>query len=185
MKEIVIYGRGGLGAVTTGQILSAAAFYDKKFSQSFPTYGVERTGAPVQAFVRISEKPINIRCEIYNPDIVVVLEPSLIEAVNITSNLKKDRIIIVNTNKEMKIKNFKTYSVDATGIAMKIFGKPIVNTVMLGAFAKVTGIVKIESIKKAIDDVLGKKGKEMAELNKKAVEMAYTQCKGGVCKLHV
>jgi len=202
MKEIVIHGRGGLGAVTTGQILSAAAFYDKKFSHSFPTYGVERTGAPVQAFVRINEKPINIRCEIYNPDIVIVLEPSLIEAVDITKGLKKDSIIIVNTNKEMKIKNtkkhgffgnrksedspvFKTYSVDATGIAMQIFGKPIVNTVMLGAFAKVTGIVSIESIKKAIDDVLGKKGKDMAELNKRAVDIAYKQCKGGVCKLHI
>jgi len=185
MKEIVIHGRGGLGAVTTGQILSTAAFKDGKYSQSFPTYGVERTGAPVAAFVRISEKPINIRCEIYHPDIVIVLEPSLVEAADITANLKKESIIIINSNKVMKIKNFDTHSVDATGIAMQIFGKPIVNTVMLGAFAKVTGIVSIESLKKAIDEVLGKKGREIADKNKRAIEMAYNQCTGKVCKLHV
>ena len=121
MIEIRIHGRGGQGAVTTGQLIAIAAFYDKKYCQSFPMFGVERSGAPVQAFVRISNKEIHLRSEVYTPDIVIVLEPSLIEAVDVTKGLKKDGKIIINTNKkpsELKIKgNFNICTIDATSSA--------------------------------------------------------------------
>ena len=153
MHEIVIHGRGGQGAVTTGQIMAIAAFYDKKFSQTFPSFGVEREGAPVNAFVRIDNKEINERCEIYNPDIVLVLEPTLLKDIDATKGLKKSGIIIINTNKKLKIKNFKVYCVDATKIALDVFKKPFTNTIMLGAFSKSTKLITLNSLKKAVDDV--------------------------------
>mgnify|MGYP000268174864 CR=1 FL=1 len=178
MLEIRIHGRGGQGAVTTGQILAIAAFYDKKECQTFPNFGVERTGAPVEAFARISDEKINVRSRIYNPDIVIVLEPSLLEVVNVTKGLKKGGTIIVNTNKsndEIGIKgNFKVHTVDATTIALSIFSKPIVNTPMLGAVSAITGVVTLKSLKKAVDDrFLHTKGRKIAELNKKAIEEVY------------
>jgi len=100
MIEIRIHGRGGQGAVTTGQIMAIAAFDDGKQSQTFPMFGVERSGAPVQAFARISDEKINIRSQIYSPDIVIVLDASLLETVDVTSGLKEKGTLIVNTNKK-------------------------------------------------------------------------------------
>lgn len=182
MIEIRIHGRGGQGAVTTGQIMAIAAFYDNKQSQTFPMFGVERTGAPVQAFARISDEKINIRSQIYNPDIVIVLDASLLETVDVTSGLKKNGKIIINSNKkpdELKINgNFNVYTVDATSIALKIFGKPIVNTPMLGAFSKITKTISLNSLTKAIDETfLETKGKKIAELNKEAITAVYNQTK--------
>ncbi|MFH1510715.1 MAG: pyruvate ferredoxin oxidoreductase subunit gamma [Candidatus Woesearchaeota archaeon] len=181
MIEVRIHGRGGQGAVTTGQILAIAAFYDANFCQTFPMFGVERAGAPVQAFVRISDEPINIRCQVYNPDVVIVLEPSLIGVVNVADGLKKGGAIIVNTNKPAKdlgLKgDFEVHAVDATSIALEIFKKPIVNTAMLGAFAATTSLVTIGSLEKAIDERFAKKGAEIAELNKKSVRQVYESTK--------
>lgn len=178
MKEIRIHGRGGQGAVTTGQILAIGAFYDKKESQTFPNFGVERSGAPVQAFVRIDEKKINLRSQIYNPDIILVLEPSLISAVDVTKGLKKGGLIIVNTHKkprELGIKgNFDIRTIDATSIALKIFGRPIVNTAVLGAFSAITGLVSLKSLNKGIEDVfLNTKGLKIVNLNKQAIKEVY------------
>lgn len=173
MLEIRIHGRGGQGAVSTGQIMAIAAFYDKKESQSFPIFGVERSGAPVQAFVRISDKKINLRSQVYAPKIVIVLEPSLIEAVDVTQGLLKDGLIIINSDKpaeDFKL-NYDVETINATNIAMEVFGRPIVNTLMIGAFAKITGLLSKDSIKKAIDEkFLHSKGKKIAELNKKAID---------------
>ena len=182
MLEIRVHGRGGQGAVTTGQILAIAAFYDNKQSQTFPMFGVERTGAPVEAFVRISKDKINIRSEIYHPDIVLVLEPSLIQAVDVTKGLKDNGTLIINTNQtkdKLGIKgNYKVYTVDATSIALKIFGKAIVNTAVLGAFAAVTKTISLESLKKAINErFLTTKGKLLADLNNKAIEEVYNASK--------
>jgi pyruvate ferredoxin oxidoreductase gamma subunit len=182
MAEIRIHGRGGQGAVTSGQILAIAAFYDNKQSQSFPVFGVERSGAPVEAFVRISNEKINIRSQIYNPDIVIVLEPSLIKAVNVTKGLKKKGLIVINTfqkSNELGIgSDYNIRTVDATSIAIKIFGKAIVNTTMLGAFSRITNLVSLNSLKMAIDEIfLEKKGKTIAELNKKAIEETYNKTK--------
>ena len=178
MIEIRVHGRGGQGAVTTGQIMAIAAFYDNKQSQTFPMFGVERTGAPVEAFVRISSEKINIRSQIYQPDIVLVLEPSLLETVDVTKGLKEDGTIIINTNQpkeKLAIQGkFKIYTVDATSIALKIFGKAIVNTAMLGAFAAVTKAISLDSLKKAINEkFLQAKGKLLADLNNKAIEEVY------------
>jgi len=182
MIEIVIHGRGGQGAVTTGQLLAIAAFYDNKQTQTFPMFGVERCGAPVQAFVRISDEKINLRSHVYNPDIVIVLEPSLLSTVNVTKGLKKKGLVIINSNKkasEFKIKpSFNIKTVNATAVALEIFKKPIVNTAMLGAFSAFTELVSLPSLEKAVDEIfIGRKGKTVADLNKKAVREVYHKAK--------
>ncbi|ADC69166.1 pyruvate/ketoisovalerate oxidoreductase, gamma subunit [Methanocaldococcus sp. FS406-22] len=172
MIEIRFHGRGGQGAVTAAQILAKAAFYDGKFCQAFPFFGVERRGAPVMAFTRIDDKKITLRCQIYEPDYVVVQDATLLESVNVVEGLKKDGAVIINTVKDDLDLGYKTYTIDATGIALDVLGVPIVNTAMVGAFAGVTGIVSIESVKKAILDTF--KGK-LGEKNAKAAEVAYNE----------
>lgn len=182
MFEVRIHGRGGQGAVTTGQILAIAAFHDGKHTQTFPFFGVERSGAPVQAFVRISDDQIKIRSQVYSPDVVIVLEPSLLEAVNVTDGIRKSGTLIVNTNKspsDLKIRSdIQLHTVDATKIALDIFKKPIVNTAMLGAFAAVTKLVSLEGLEKAVDEkFLKRKGEEIANLNKQSIRKVYEQTK--------
>jgi pyruvate ferredoxin oxidoreductase gamma subunit len=182
MLEIRIHGRGGQGAVTTGQILAMAAFQDGKETQTFPMFGVERAGAPVQAFVRIDDKAINVRSQVYNPDIVLVLEASLLDVVDVTAGMKSGGTIIVNSNKDpkdLKIKgNFDIHTVDATSIAFDIFKRPIVNTPILGAFSAITKSVSLNGLKKGIHEKFAKdKGEMIAELNKKAVEQVYKNTK--------
>lgn len=176
MIEITIHGRGGQGAVTTSQLLAIAAFNDGKESQAFPSFGPERTGAPLAAFCRIDDKKIQIRSQIYQPDVSIILDETLLELPE-TINVKKGGIIIINTQKtaaQLNLKgNFKVYTVDATGVAMKIFSKPIVNTAILGAFAAITKIVSIDSLRKAIEELLLKKGKSLVEMNIKAVDDVY------------
>ncbi len=172
MIEVRFHGRGGQGAVTAAQILAKASFYDGKFCQAFPFFGVERRGAPVMAFTRIDDKKITLRCQIYEPDYVIVQDPTLLESVNVVDGLKENGAVIINTVKEDLDLGYKTYTIDATGIALDVLGVPIVNTAMVGAFAGVTGIVSIESVKKAILDTF--KGK-LGEKNAKAAELAYNE----------
>jgi pyruvate ferredoxin oxidoreductase gamma subunit len=179
MLEIRIHGRGGQGAVTAAQILAISAFYDGKQSQAFPRFGVERRGAPVEAFCRIDNTPINVRSQVYTPDIVLVLEPSLMEAVNVTDGLKKGGSIIVNTSQPVtgeKYADFKVHPVDASKVALEIFKADIVNTVILGAFSKVTGMVSIEAINKAVEDRFAGKP-QIVEMNKTAIKQVYEQVK--------
>jgi pyruvate ferredoxin oxidoreductase gamma subunit len=180
MKEIRVHGRGGQGAVTAAQLLAIAAFHEGKQSQAFPRFGVERRGAPVEAFTRISGETINIRSGIYHPDIIVVLDPSLIEAEDVTNGLKPKGTIIVNSIKDPKelIKNhddYQIFAVDATSIAMNLFKKPIVNTAILGAFAAATKLVSLESLNKAIEERF-EKSQKLIDINKKAVKEAYEKC---------
>lgn len=184
MIEIRVHGRGGQGAVTTGQILAIAAFHDGKFTQTFPMFGVERAGAPVQAFVRIDDEIINARSQVYEPDVVMVLEPSLMDTIDVTAGLKKGGVLIINSNKakdKLGIKNADDYNikiVDATSVALEVFKKPIVNTAMLGAFAGVTKAVSLEGLDKAIDETLLKrKGEKIAALNKEAIRKVYDNIK--------
>jgi pyruvate ferredoxin oxidoreductase gamma subunit len=181
MHEIRIHGRGGQGAVTTGQLMAIAAFYDGKYSQTFPMFGVERAGAPVLAFARIDDQPIRLRSQVYLPDIAVVLDPSLIKTVDVTKGLQKHSKIIINTNKsaaELGLAGgFDVHVVDATAIALNIFKKPIVNAPMLGAFAKISKLVTVKSLKKAVDEVLGRKGAKLSDLNKQAIEEVYKATK--------
>ncbi|MFA4640169.1 pyruvate/ketoisovalerate ferredoxin oxidoreductase subunit gamma [Pyrococcus kukulkanii] len=177
MIEIRFHGRGGQGAVTAANILAEAAFLEGKYVQAFPFFGVERRGAPVTAFTRIDDKPIRIKTQIYEPDIVVVLDPSLLETVDVTAGLKDDGIVIINTekSKEEVLKNLKKKPkklalVDATTIALEVLGLPITNTAILGAIAKATGLVKIESIKEAIKDTFSG---ELGEKNARAAQEAF------------
>jgi pyruvate ferredoxin oxidoreductase gamma subunit len=181
MHEIRIHGRGGQGAVTTGQLMAIAAFYDGKYSQTFPMFGVERAGAPVAAFARIDDRPVRLRSQVYEPDYAIVLDPTLVQTIDVTKGLKKHSKIIINTNKSVKdlgIKgDFDVHVVDATAIALNIFKKPIVNAPMLGAFAKISKLVTVKSLKKAVDEVLGRKGAKLSDLNKQAIEEVYKATK--------
>lgn len=179
MFELRFHGRGGQGAVTAAELLVKAASIEGKWGQSIPMFGAERRGAPVVAYARISDKPIRIHSQIYEPDAVVVLDPKIIEVVNVTSGLKGNGVLILNTNRrleELKLNNYKIAIVDANKIAVNlklvIAGFPVVNTAMIGAIVKALGLVKLESIVTAIRDTWSE---EFAEGNIKAVEIAYEE----------
>ncbi|ADL57922.1 pyruvate ferredoxin oxidoreductase subunit gamma [Methanothermobacter marburgensis] len=174
MIEIRFHGRGGQGAVTAAEILAKAAFEDGKYSQAFPFFGVERRGAPVMAFTRINDEPIRRRYQVYNPDYVVVLDEGLVDVVDVFSGLKEDGVVLLNTAGTFTSENAKIHTIDATGIALENLGRPIVNTVMLGAFAGVTGLVSIDSLIKIIKETFpGKIGDKNAE----AARIAYEKMK--------
>ncbi len=182
MIEIRFHGRGGQGAVTAAQLLAEAAFNDGKFSQAFPLFGVERRGAPVMAYARISENPIRIRAQIYNPDHVIVQDETLLQTCSDLLNpncpahgIKDSSTMLINSKKDpgdinLNIKNLKT--VDATKIALDILGIPIVNTVILGAFVAITDLVNVNSLKEVIRYGFPEK---LAERNINAIEIAFEQ----------
>ena len=182
MYEVRWYGRGGQGAVTASHVLVDAAYKDGFGGvQAFPFFGAERRGAPVKAFTRISKTTIYTRSMIYEPDAIIVLDPTLLDIVDVTEGLKKGGIIVANTKeipKRWRNRDWRIYIVDATAIALKvglvIAGSPVLNTPMLDAFAKATGLVKLERIKEAISNKW--KGKA-GERNIKAAELAYEQCR--------
>src|SRR3989338_863478 len=155
MKEIFemrIHGRDGQGAKTAAQFIAEAALDQGKQIQAFPEYGPERSGAPVASFVRISDKQIKSYAPVVNPDVVVVIDPTLIGPVDVAEGLAKGGILIVNTNETAEKINNKTkfngkiYTIDATKIAMDTVGKNLPNTPMLGALVKITDVVGLESI---------------------------------------
>lgn len=181
LVEIVFHGRGGQGAVTAANLLVAAALKDgNKGVQAFPFFGAERRGAPVRAFARISGEEIHLRSEIYTPDIVIVLDESIMDIVDVLKGLKKDGKILINTTKNPKDFDFsKKYSVatvDATGVALKyeilVGGIPVVNTPILGAVPKILNRVTLKSIQEIVK---GKWRGELAEKNVKATQDAYEQ----------
>jgi len=182
MYEVRFHGRGGQGAVTAANILAIAAFKAGKYTQSFPFFGVERRGAPVMAFTRMDDEKIKIKNQVYEPDAVVVLDPSLLEAVDITSGLKKNGVIILNSKKkpdELGCDN-PVATVDATAIAIDhgLGSKtaPIVNTSILGAYAKAMevlgreGHIPIDKILEAVEEKAPVKPKENADATRKAYE---------------
>lgn len=179
LKEIIIHGRGGQGAVTAAQLVAHAAFLEGKWVQAFPYFGAERRGAPVKAFARISDEPILMHSQIYDPDYVIILSPELTRIVNVTEGLKKDGLILMNTTKkpeETKFNGQRIATIDATEIAIElgllVAGFPVVNTTIVGAFAKATGEIKLESFLKTIRETWsGSAG----EKNAKAAKLAYEQ----------
>ena len=177
IREIRIHGRGGQGGVTAAELIARAAYKEGKWVQAFPYFGAERRGAPVKAFARISDDPILIRSQIYNPDYVIVLDESLLDVANVTEGLKKDGIIIINTRKkpsEIDLAGYRVATVDATGIALElgllVAGLPVVNTAMVGAFAKATGEIRIESV---IESIKEEWRGAIGEKNAKAAVLAY------------
>lgn len=179
MLEIRWHGRGGQGAVTSVEMLAQAAIGEGKYAQGFPSFGPERRGAPVAAFNRIDDKQIKVRSAVYKPDVVVVLDSSLVGLVNVTEGLKPDGTLIVNTPKspeELKKElNFKgrVATVDASKIAWEELGVPITNTTMLGALIKVLDIVKLDSVKEPIEHRFGR----IAQKNLAALKKAYEDVK--------
>ncbi|HPQ42672.1 MAG TPA: pyruvate ferredoxin oxidoreductase subunit gamma [Syntrophales bacterium] len=179
MIEIRWHGRGGQGAVTSVETLALAAIGEGQYAQGFPSFGPERRGAPVAAFNRIDDKKIRVRSGIYNPDVVIVLDASLMSLVNVTEGLKPEGALIVNTSKSpeevKKDSGFKgtVGTVDASKIAREELGVPITNTTMIGATVKATGLVKIESVREPLKKRFGR----IAQKNINAMERAYKELK--------
>lgn len=178
LVEIRWHGRGGQGAVTSTELLARAAINEGKYAQSFPSFGPERRGAPVMAFDRIDpNKPIRVRADITEPDVVVVLDPTLLGIVNVASGLKDNGVLIINTSKsiedfeaEFGIK-WQMASVDATRIARELLGVPIVNTTMLGVLLRATEVVKMESLMEPLEQRFAR----LAERNINAMKRAYEE----------
>jgi pyruvate ferredoxin oxidoreductase gamma subunit len=161
MITVRIHGRGGQGNVTLAELIAMAAFYNGKQVQAFPVFGVERKGSPVTAFVKIDDKFIRGRQQVYEPDYIMVLDPSLVAIANVLTGAKKNTVVIINSDKlpEQVCPGYagKVYCVPVLKIALEIIGKPIINTAILGAFARISGLIKIDAAKKAITEHLGEK----------------------------
>jgi len=177
MREIRFHGRGGQGAVTTAELLARASISEGKWAQAFPSFGPERRGAPVLAFCRVSEHKIFHRCQIRQPDIVVVLDPSLLDVLDPTEGLKPDGLLVVNSElgpeqlKQNYKYNCKVATVDASKIAKEVLGLPITNTAMLGALLKASRIIKLESLEEPLRERFGRNG----EINLQACQRAYQE----------
>lgn len=177
MEQIRIHGRGGQGVVTAAELIAIAAFYDGKEAQAFPNFGVERTGAPIQAFARISDEKIVTREQIYEPSVLIIQDSTLIDSVDVFQGINSNTKIIINASENrwpnLKIKSKHLYFSPATEIALEIIGKNIVNTVILGAFAEFTGLVSLTSLEKAIREKFAGKKEEIIEKNIAALRRAY------------
>jgi 2-oxoacid:acceptor oxidoreductase gamma subunit (pyruvate/2-ketoisovalerate family) len=163
MTELRIHGRGGQGAVVASKLLAAAMFHEGRSVQSFPSFGVERRGAPVTAFLRVSDGPILLRCEITHPDGVIVLDPTLVEATDVAAGLKPGGLLLLNAPHDPShypalAERFRLGTVDASEVARRhglgSRTQPIVNTAILGAFAALSGLVGIESVLHVIQEEL-------------------------------
>ena len=185
--EIRWHGRGGQGAKTASLLLADAAFNTGKYIQGFPEYGPERMGAPITAYNRISDTPITIHSNIYEPDYVVVVDDTLLESVNVTGGLKEEGAIVINTTKDADylksvLKGYKgsVYTIDARKVSMETLGKYFPNTPMLAAIVKVSGIMSDEAL---LADMEGSfkhkfaKKPEVIEPNMKALELALKEVK--------
>jgi len=183
MLEIRWHGRGGQGAKTAAMLFAETAIEEGKYGQGFPDYGPERMGAPLRGFTRVSNQPIIIHSSIEEPLVVVVLDQTLLNSVNITEGVPSDGIIIVNTHlkakeirEKLKILDKTIYVVNATQIALDCIGKPIPNTVMLGALIKITGIFNIHDMEHNIKKKFEKKfGEKIATGNVKAIKKAFEE----------
>jgi len=174
MIEIRIHGRGGQGSVTAAELLAVAAFDDGREAQAFPAFGVERRGAPVQAFCRISDEPIRLRSQIHAPDYVVVQDPTLLDTVNVLAGLKPDGTVLINTERPASELDLETkarvVTFPATQIALEELGRPIMNTAILGAFAGVSGAISFDAIERSIRHRFPG---DLGEKNVRAAQRAY------------
>lgn len=165
MVEVRFHGRGGQGAVTSAEIVAQAAIGTGAFAQAFPSFGPERRGAPVQAFLRVSDKPIRLRSKIYKPDAVIILDPTLLGTINPSEGLKQGGVVIINTSKtpdELKtlFPGFRIAFVDASTIAREELGVPITNTTMLGSLIKATNVVDLAALEGPVQKRFGAIGQK-------------------------
>jgi pyruvate ferredoxin oxidoreductase gamma subunit len=178
--EVRIHGRGGQGVVTAAELLSVAAFAEGRHAQAFPTFGSERTGAPVVAFCRIDKRPIRSRDPIAEPDVVIVQDPTLVHQVDVFGGLRPDGCVLLNTSKgfaelgladvETRFQPARCVAVPATEIAREHLGRPVPNVPLLGAFAALTGVVSLGSVQHAIRERFGG---EIGERNVNAAAAAF------------
>ncbi len=180
MFQVRIHGRGGQGVVTAAEMLSIAAFQQGKYAQAFPSFGSERTGAPVVAFCRMDDKEIRLREPIMQPDALIIQDPTLLYQVDVFSGLKKEGYILINTHKSFDelglgdfVKDFRyerLLTVPATELAYKHVGRPVPNAVLLGGFAAISGMIGIDSVAEAIRQ---KFSGRLADTNIAAAREAY------------
>lgn len=183
ITEFRWHGRGGQGVVTSNQMLGKAALAEGNYIQAFPEFGPERTGAPVRAFLRISKDPIQVYAQVYRPDVVVCIDPTLLDVVNPAEGLKEDGTLVVNSEKDpaeirkkFGFNTGKVVTVDATKIAMEVMGRPFYNMPTMAAAVKATGVVDVETVIKEVQERYpGKVG----DLNKVAIERAVKEAKIG------
>lgn len=170
MFEVRIHSRGGQGGVTAARLLALAAIRDGKYATACPFYGAERRGAPVVSYVRIDDRPIRVYSQIRHPDLVLVLDPSVMDVVDVLSGMKPGGRVLMNAGEPREMKGFPTFAVDLTGIALRenlvVAGSPILNTPVLGALAKM-GIITMESAEMAIQEMFSDRR------NVAAAEAAY------------
>jgi pyruvate ferredoxin oxidoreductase gamma subunit len=179
LHEVRWHGRAGQGVITSSRLLAQAALLEGKHVQAFPEFGPERLGAPISGFTRIGDEVIETRSQIYNPGFVVVLDSSLLGIVNVTKGLLKSGKVVLNSPKRSKemasrlaLNEEQVRTIDATHLAMEIAGRPIVNTAMLGALARVAPLVSLGSIESAIKDrFAGTLGEKNVELIRRVYEM--------------
>ena len=181
LKEVRIHGRGGQGAVTLGEMIALAAYYNGKQVQAFPSFGVERRGAPAESYIRISDREIHRRDHIRNPDYLIVLDSSLLKYGDVINGLDKGDIVFVNSAKggdeiagHLSIyPDVKIMAFDAAQLSMEILGRVIVNTAMMGAFAFGTGLFSMKDARKAIEEKLAEKGADIVAKNIELAQKAY------------
>jgi pyruvate ferredoxin oxidoreductase gamma subunit len=187
LTEIRWHGRGGQGVVTAGKLLAETAMGTGQYFQAFPDYGPERMGAPIRAYTRLSSDPISIHSQIEEPNVVLVLDPTLLGTVPVTEGLYADGTLLVNTSMSpaevRKITGFQTgkvFTVDASAIAIEEMGREITNTPMIGAFASATGIFDIDNLAEELRAWFGKKiSPKLVEANVRAMRRAAGEVKEG------
>lgn len=180
--EIIFFARGGQGAKVAAEILAQAASSEGKYVQAYPFFGPERSGAPTKIFLRVSDQEIRTHELIFDPNVVVVMDDTILEAVSVdvSQNLDEHEIMIVNTNKSAEVIREKTkfpgkiFTVDANGISLEIIGQPRPNTVVLGKIVQVTEIASLEAVTNSFRNIfLEKIGEEATQKNILAIEKAY------------
>lgn len=178
--EIIFHARGGQGAKTAAELLAQAALAEGKFVQAFPDFGPERTGAPIRTYVRISDEPILTHEPVVDPDIVVVMDETLLGIADVTKNLDENESMVVNTTSDRENVQKKTgyigniYPIDATGLSLEVIGEPRPNTAILGKLVKITEVVKLDSLTEVFrEKYVGKIGAEKTEKNIQAIEKAF------------
>ena len=185
--EIRFHGRGGQGAKTAAQLLAETALGGGMYIQAFPEYGPERSGAPMRAYTRISDEPINLHCGVTSPEVVVVIDPTIMDTVDVAEGLGDEGILIVNTEekpeairKKTNFKKGKVFTVKATRISLEILGKPMPNTPMLGALIKATGIIGIKDLEEKLKKKFLKKiGEKAVQGNIEAIKRAHEEVESG------
>ena len=179
MIQVRIHGRGGQGVVTAAELIAIAAFHEGRQAQAFPHFGVERSGAPIKSYARIADEPILTKERVYAPDILIIQDHTLLGEAEISEGIKKDTLIIINAphnyQSPVRLISKNVHYTPATEIALEIIGKNIINTVILGALAKKTDFISLESLKEAIKEKFKEKGEGVISKNIKAITRAYQE----------